>query len=116
MQDKCHRHRILALAISSDGRFLVSAYYETSVFALNVLICEIKSYSFVFTLQVSGDEGNLIHVWNSDSLQHIHVFKGHKGPVTGLAFRRDAHQLFSVSSDRSVKVWSLDEMACIETL
>jgi len=87
IKDKCHQHRILALAISSDGKFLAS-----------------------------GDEGNLIYIWNADSLQHMHSFKGHKGPITGLAFRKDSHQLFSVSTDRSVKLWSLDEMSCIETL
>ncbi|XP_026286964.1 U3 small nucleolar RNA-interacting protein 2 [Frankliniella occidentalis] len=87
LKQKCHQHRILSLTISTDGKFLAA-----------------------------GDEGNIIHIWNADTLQHMHTFKGHKGPVTGLAFRRDTHQLFSVSTDRAVKLWSLDEMACIETL
>jgi ribosomal RNA-processing protein 9 len=36
--------------------------------------------------------------------------------VNGLAFRRRSHQLFSGSGDRTLKVWSLDEMAYVETL
>lgn len=31
-------------------------------------------------------------------------------------FRRGTHTLYSASADRSVKVWSLDEMSYVETL
>jgi ribosomal RNA-processing protein 9 len=57
------------------------------------------------------------------------MFQGHKDAVSGLAFRRHTHQLFSSSFDRTVKVyyivhiawitlqiWNLDEMAYVETL
>lgn len=43
-------------------------------------------------------------------------FPGHKDAVTGLAFREGTHQLFSASLDRSVKIWSLDDMAYVDTL
>jgi WD40 repeat protein len=44
------------------------------------------------------------------------AFPGHKDAVTGLAFREGTHQLFSASLDRSVKIWSLDDMAYVDTL
>lgn len=34
----------------------------------------------------------------------------------GLAFRRGTHTLYSASHDRSIKVWSVDENAYVETL
>ena len=34
----------------------------------------------------------------------------------GLAFRQGFNQLFSASKDRTVKIWSLDEMAYVDTL
>lgn len=34
----------------------------------------------------------------------------------GLVFRKNTHQLFSVSSDHTAKIWNLDEMAYVETL
>ena len=34
----------------------------------------------------------------------------------GLSFRKGTHELFSVSHDRSVKLWNVDELAYIETL
>jgi ribosomal RNA-processing protein 9 len=36
--------------------------------------------------------------------------------VSGLSFRQNTHQLYSSSFDRSVKLWSVDEMTYIETL
>ena len=46
----------------------------------------------------------------------LQAFPGHKDAVTGLAFRDGTHQLFSCSLDRSIKIWSLDDMAYVDTL
>jgi len=46
----------------------------------------------------------------------VQDFPGHKGPVTGLTFQSGTNQLFSCSDDRSIKIWSLDDRAYIETL
>ena len=76
----------------------------------------------------SGDDSNLIMIWNvkmkdtsnnshlNNDLERIHVFRGHRSPVSGLAFRIGSHTLYSCSHDRSVKVWNLDEMGYVETL
>ncbi|OQR79857.1 U3 small nucleolar RNA-interacting protein 2-like [Tropilaelaps mercedesae] len=111
-----HSAAVLALALSSDGRYLAS-----------------------------GCAKNVLTIWNPDTLEKLHTFgiAQHRGKVTGsfaqkfggwslfvgvgsladsvtrresLAFRYGSHQLFSCSADRSVKVWSLDEMAYVETL
>ena len=36
--------------------------------------------------------------------------------LQGLVFRKESHQLFSCSHDRSVKIWNVDERAYVETL
>ena len=41
---------------------------------------------------------------------------GHQDTVTGLAFREGEATLYSSSFDRSVKIWSLSEMAYVDTL
>lgn len=41
---------------------------------------------------------------------------GHKDAVTCLAFRDGTHELYSGSLDRSIKLWSLDDMAYVDTL
>jgi len=84
---KAHVGQVLCLALSTNQKFLASAGQDM-----------------------------LIHIWNADSLQWIHTFKGHRKMITGLTFRRNKNQLFSASHDRTVKVWNLDEMAYVETL
>ncbi len=43
-------------------------------------------------------------------------FPGHRDIVSGLAFRQGTHELFSASFDRSIKTWSLDDKAYVDTL
>jgi hypothetical protein len=48
--------------------------------------------------------------------QTLQGFPGHKDIVSGLAFRAGTHELFSASFDRTVKIWSLDDRAYVDTL
>ncbi|VEN36040.1 unnamed protein product [Callosobruchus maculatus] len=82
-----HSSKVLAIAISSDSKFLVT-----------------------------GDESNSIYIWDPSNLKFIKKFSGHKNTITGLSFKKDSHTLYSCSKDRTAKVWSLDEMAYVETL
>ncbi|OTA78853.1 hypothetical protein M434DRAFT_402184 [Hypoxylon sp. CO27-5] len=82
-----HVADILCVAASQDGKFVVTG----------------------------GADKRLI-VYDAKSLKPLRVFMHHRDAVTGLAFRRGTNQLYSASKDRTVKVWSLDELAYIETL
>ncbi|XP_072308549.1 U3 small nucleolar RNA-interacting protein 2 isoform X1 [Eucyclogobius newberryi] len=86
-QQAGHAACILSMTISSDGKYLAT-----------------------------GDMNKLIMIWEADTCKHLYKFTGHKGPVSGLAFRRGSHDLYSASHDRSVKVWNVDENAYVETL
>uniref|UniRef100_A0A671T6F4 U3 small nucleolar RNA-interacting protein 2 n=1 Tax=Sinocyclocheilus anshuiensis TaxID=1608454 RepID=A0A671T6F4_9TELE len=82
-----HTAHVLCMAISSDGKYLAS-----------------------------GDMNKLIMIWDPMTCKHLYKFKGHRDAVSGLAFRRGTHTLYSASHDRSIKVWSVDENAYVETL
>lgn len=82
-----HSGKVMCLAISSDNKFLAS-----------------------------GCDNKIINIWDPESLELYHSFKGHRDTVSGLVFRKGTHTLYSASHDRSVKVWNLDEMAYVETL
>ncbi|KAL7790828.1 WD40-repeat-containing domain protein [Trichoderma ceciliae] len=84
---KRHVGNILTVAASSDGKYVVT-----------------------------GGQDRKIIVYDAATLKPIKVFTHHRDAVTGLAFRRGTNQLYSCSKDRTVKVWSLDELAYIETL
>jgi len=82
-----HCNTVLALAVSSDGKYLAS-----------------------------GDMDKLIHIWDTLTMKRVYTFKGHRDSISGLVFRRGTHTLYSCSFDRSVKIWSVDERAYVETL
>ncbi|XP_043108401.1 U3 small nucleolar RNA-interacting protein 2 isoform X2 [Puntigrus tetrazona] len=82
-----HTAHVLCMAISSDGKYLAS-----------------------------GDMNKLIMIWDPMTCKHLYKFKGHRGAVSGLAFRRGTYTLYSASHDRSIKVWSVEENAYVETL
>ncbi|KAI9906314.1 hypothetical protein PsorP6_003799 [Peronosclerospora sorghi] len=78
---------ILALAASSDGKFLAS-----------------------------GGRDKLVRVWDVKKCELQESFSGHRDAVSALAFRQRSHSLFSGSFDRSIKHWNLTEMGYVETL
>lgn len=82
-----HTDHILAVAASSDGKFVATG----------------------------GADRKLI-IYDAATLKPVKVFTHHRDAVTALVFRRGTNQLYSCSKDRTVKVWSLDELAYVETL
>ncbi|XP_061202884.1 U3 small nucleolar RNA-interacting protein 2 [Neopsephotus bourkii] len=82
-----HASHILCMAISSDGKYLAT-----------------------------GDRNKLIMIWDTATCKRLHIFTGHRDAVSGLAFRKGTHQLYSASHDRCVKVWNVAENAYVETL
>ncbi|NWZ30606.1 U3IP2 protein, partial [Asarcornis scutulata] len=82
-----HTAQVLCMAISSDGKYLVT-----------------------------GDRNKLILVWEAATCKRLHTFTGHRDAVSGLSFQKGTHQLYSASHDRSVKVWNVAENAYVETL
>ena len=65
---------------------------------------------------VTGGADKRLVVHDAETLTPLRAFTQHRDAVTGLAFRRGTNQLFSSSKDRTIKVWSLDELAYVETL
>ncbi|KDP35298.1 hypothetical protein JCGZ_09457 [Jatropha curcas] len=82
-----HSKQVLALAVSSDGRYLAS-----------------------------GGLDRHVHIWDTRTREHIQAFPGHRGPVSCLTFRQGTSELFSGSFDRSIKVWNVEDRAYINTL
>lgn len=86
-EERLKRSIPLSLAASSDGRYVVA-----------------------------GGTDQTISVWDSRTGDLVKSFPGHKGAITGLTFQKGTNQLFSSSMDRTIKIWSLDDMAYIDTL
>ena len=72
-----HTDHVLALAVTSDDRYLAS-----------------------------GGRDKTIFVWDLNNLSLVKRFRGHKGPILSLAFRKGSRQLFSAADDMTLKVYS----------
>ena len=104
-----HCTSVNCVTISSDSKFLASGDDSHLIIIWKISVGDDKpKEDSVSKCQL---QSNL-----NSGLEKIHVFKGHRSPVSGLAFRIGTHTLYSCSHDRSVKVWNLDEMAYVETL
>jgi len=78
---------MLAVAVSSDGRYLAA-----------------------------GGGSRAVHIWDVRTSQCIKSFASHKDSISSLAFREGEPTLYSASFDRTIKIWSLSEMAYVDTL
>ncbi|KAI1180944.1 WD40 repeat-like protein [Nemania sp. FL0916] len=83
---KGHVGQILCVAASDDGKYVATG----------------------------GDDKRIV-VWDS-SLKPLRVFTHHRDTVTGLAFRRNSHQMYSSSKDRTIRVWNCDALSFVESL
>ncbi|ESK96534.1 rnu3ip2 protein [Moniliophthora roreri MCA 2997] len=87
-----HTDEVLALTLSSDGKYLVS-----------------------------GGRDRKVVVWDADECKWIKCFigpTGHKDGISAVSFRVGSPQLYTASFDRTVKVYDLSPsvMGCVETL
>lgn len=84
-----HRGKVTCCAISPDDKYLVT-----------------------------GGEDTYIKVWDFKTLEHIKDFKAHLSAVTSLTFRKTTEclELFSASSDRSIKAWNLDQLGFVDAM
>lgn len=96
---QAHEKEVLALTVSSDGRFLAAGGRDKEI-----RIWDLRAGG-------SGSSGG-----GGSSHKPVKTFAGHRDAVAALAFRADSHALYSGSWDRTLKHWTLDGMAYVETL
>lgn len=66
-------------------------------------------------LAVGGGDKK-IHVFDVRSSAHVAAFTGHMDTISCLGWREGTHTLMSGSYDRSVKMWSVDDRAYMDSL
>ncbi|MCB1211680.1 MAG: WD40 repeat domain-containing protein, partial [Verrucomicrobiales bacterium] len=82
-----HLDAVYALALSPDGKMLVTGAYDQK-----------------------------IRLWDVGSGKELAMLKGHNGAVNGLSFRPDGKVLASASGDRTVKLWAIPGGTRLDTL
>jgi WD40 repeat protein len=106
------------LAISPDGRQLAAGSWEQSV-----LLCSVEQFTLINSLEdlsaevwslAYAPDGHALALGQGDGIVRIQRFqpsarplllRGHRWPVTGLAFTRDVRTLISASHDGTLRIW-----------
>ncbi|XP_078735185.1 cilia- and flagella-associated protein 337-like [Lampetra fluviatilis] len=79
--------------------------------------CQCFDYSRELTLVAAAGADCLVHVWNRYVTSRAVVrLQGHAAPVLALAIVHERRTLISYGKDAVVKVWDLQEHACLQTL
>ena len=115
-----HRAAVLSVALSGDGKTLVSGSEDKTVKVWDVGTGQeratLKGHTApVWSVALSGDGKTLVSgsydttvkVWDVVTGQERATLKGHAGPVTSVALSGDGKTLVSGSYDTTVKVWDV---------
>ena len=124
-------HGVQALAVSSDGKTIISSANDGNVKALNV---ETGKLMFSLAKQrhskgvesiaispdgktiVSGSKDKTIKVCNLETKKIEFTSQGHKGWVYCVAISPDGSTIVSCSRDKTIRIWDLYTGECIRIL
>ena len=110
---------VLSIAISPDGRYLLSGHADGVITEWDLTTGESKSFvspgaSWVYSAIYSPDgthiasvDKNNIILWDAVSKEQTIVLEGHTETAEGLAFSSDGSILASTSWDNTIRLWSI---------
>jgi WD40 repeat protein len=120
---------IFALALSPDGRFLISCgQEEATLWDINTgsrvrrLIGHDKgriwaaAFSPTERIVVTGSTDKTLKVWDLDQGSCLRTFSGHLDRIRALAFHPYGKIVASGSGDRRIKLWDISTSECLQTL
>jgi len=124
-----HRDCVTALALSDDGRRLLSASDDRSLRLWDVASGECQreltghanhlratSFAAAGAWAVSGGADGLIKVWELETGHCLQTLPGHGAGIHSVSVSTDGWLLASASSDRTVRLWDLHTGRCVQTL
>ncbi|WP_375466646.1 protein kinase [uncultured Nostoc sp.] len=115
-----HTDWVSSLAISQDGKTLVSGSGDRSIKIWNLQTGGLKTTLSLHTdavnsvaispdgkTLVSGSKDGTIKVWNLENGSLKNTLTGHKDAVNSVAINSDGETLASGSADKTIKIWNL---------
>ncbi|MDZ8080009.1 MAG: WD40 repeat domain-containing protein [Nostoc sp. DcaGUA01] len=113
-----HSHIVCSLAISRDGKLLVSGSWDQTIKIWHLesgkLLHTLKGHrDRVYAIALSPDEeiiasgsaDQTIKLWHVQTGELLGTFTGHGNIVTALAFTASGEMLVSGSLDKTIKIW-----------
>ncbi|WP_437839853.1 AAA family ATPase [Sorangium sp. So ce1153] len=124
-----HTDSVSGVAVTSDGRFAISASWDDTVKMWNLdtgqLLRTLEAHPFDvadvavtadgrFAVSASGD--STLKVWDLATGQLLRTLEGHTSSVNGVAVTTDGRVAVSASQDKTLKVWNLATGQLLRTL
>ncbi|GMI11132.1 hypothetical protein TrVE_jg9613 [Triparma verrucosa] len=127
MEFKGHTDRVSSLAVSLDGKHLVTGSWDKNIIVWRLAEEEnqsaevktgeivrrleghsdyVKSITLVEDKILSGSADNSAKVWDFTSGELLHTFKGHMGAVNSVAVHPSKDFIATGSFDNSWKLWN----------
>jgi len=122
-----HPSRIRSMALSADGKRLVTGSYDKTARVFDLGADDPRSSPMMLTGHdgiilgmaltadgkrlATGSVDNTVRIWNLEAEKpgdSVIVFRGHKHWVTALALSADGKRLVSGSRDKTARVWLLE--------
>ncbi len=119
-----HQDRITALALTPDGKKMISISsdgslivwkIESNINISKILILSIDSSELLALavhpkkpLVVVGASDNTLRLWNIETQKLLAKWPGHERTIRSLAFDSEGKILASVGNDSLVKLWDID--------
>lgn len=125
---KAHQGGVMALQVSKDDSFIVSASSDKTVGLCQVyedhteqLVGHSDAVLCVFLMNgedhvISGSKDKTVRLWNLKTKSCERIFEGHTGVVGCLASTSNNEIIVSGSGDFTIKVWSTEKEECLHTL
>ncbi|MDZ7993077.1 MAG: WD40 repeat domain-containing protein [Nostoc sp. EfeVER01] len=113
-----HSHIVCSLAISADGKLLVSGSWDQTIKVWQLETGELlhtlkghrdRVYAIALSpdgkIIASGSADKTIKLWHLPTGELLGTFTGHGNIVTALAFTASGEMLVSGSLDKTIKIW-----------
>ncbi|MEH2125748.1 WD40 repeat domain-containing protein [Nostoc sp.] len=113
-----HSHIVCSLAISADGKLLVSGSWDQTIKVWQLETGELlhtlkghrdRVYAIALSpdgqIIASGSADKTIKLWHLQTGELLGTFTGHGNIVTALAFTASGEMLVSGSLDKTIKIW-----------
>jgi hypothetical protein len=117
-----HTKEVLAVALSKDGRWLLSGSADKTARLWDAVTGQVVhvlkghaepvaavALSADGRVIATGSADKTIRLWDVKSGRELSRLTRHSGAVTGLSVAADGRQLLSSSADRTVRLWDLSK-------
>ena len=124
-----HTNVVTAVAVTPDGRRLISASYDKTLKIWDLECGEhlktLKGHSaWVTAVTVTPDNKRIISasddqtsiIWDLESGEQLKILRDHTGSIKAVAVTPDGQRVITASYDRTLNIWDIESGEILQTL